>query len=85
MCIRDRILFDANIADEFHRAELFGAEILELCVEVGGTITGEHGVGLHKMGSLVAEHGNDAIDLMRSVKQALDPKHILNPGKIFHL
>ncbi|WP_373422846.1 FAD-binding oxidoreductase [Escherichia coli] len=50
-----------------------------------GTCTGEHGVGLHKMDFLIAEHGNDAIDLMRSIKQALDPKHVLNPGKIFHL
>jgi glycolate oxidase len=49
------ILFDANIADEFHRAELFGAEILELCVEVGGTITGEHGVGIEKINSMCVQ------------------------------
>lgn len=59
--------------------------IVARAIAMDGTCTGEHGVGLHKMDFLIAEHGNDAIDLMRSVKQALDPKHILNPGKIFHL
>src|SRR5690606_25535893 len=49
------ILFDANIADEFHRAELFGAEILEMCVAVGGTITGEHGVGLEKINQMCVQ------------------------------
>jgi len=63
------------------------AQVVEIprAIAMDGTCTGEHGVGLHKMDFLIAEHGNDAIDLMRSIKQALDPKHILNPGKIFHL
>jgi D-lactate dehydrogenase (cytochrome) len=71
--------------DEVARAKAFVSRLAERAMAMDGTCTGEHGVGLHKMDFLVAEHGNDAIDLMRSVKQALDPKHILNPGKIFHL
>jgi D-lactate dehydrogenase (cytochrome) len=52
---------------------------------MGGTCTGEHGVGLHKMDFLVTEAGAGAIDMMRTIKRALDPKNILNPGKIFAL
>jgi D-lactate dehydrogenase (cytochrome) len=50
-----------------------------------GTCTGEHGVGLHKMGFLVEEHGEDAVDLMRRIKRAYDPLNILNPGKVVSL
>jgi D-lactate dehydrogenase (cytochrome) len=50
-----------------------------------GTCSGEHGVGLHKIGFLVSEAGAGAIEMMRSVKRALDPKNIMNPGKIFAL
>jgi D-lactate dehydrogenase (cytochrome) len=50
-----------------------------------GTCSGEHGIGLHKMGFLVSEAGEGAVDLMRTIKQALDPKNIMNPGKIFEM
>jgi D-lactate dehydrogenase (cytochrome) len=50
-----------------------------------GTCTGEHGVGLHKMGFLVTEAGDGAVNMMRTIKRALDPKNIMNPGKIFTL
>ena len=60
----------------------FGAEILELSVALGGTITGEHGVGQKKMKYLEAEHGPEALDLMRALKRAVDPQNIMNPGKI---
>jgi len=77
------ILFDANKADELERAEKFGADILRLCVEVGGVLTGEHGVGVEKrdlMGEMFSE-----IDLMQQqrLKCAFDPGQFLNPGKVF--
>ncbi|WP_439892066.1 FAD-binding oxidoreductase [Ralstonia sp. 25C] len=79
------LLIDPNKPEELEEAERINQRIVSRAIAMDGTCTGEHGVGLHKMDFLIAEHGNDAIDLMRSVKQALDPKHILNPGKIFHL
>jgi glycolate oxidase len=75
------ILFDGNNADEFHRAELFGEEILELCVEVGGTITGEHGVGLEKINSMCVQFSREELDAFFAVKRAFDPPHLLNPTK----
>ncbi|EJL91795.1 FAD/FMN-dependent dehydrogenase [Herbaspirillum sp. CF444] len=75
------ILFDANLADEFHRAELFGAEILELCVAVGGTITGEHGVGIEKINSMCVQFSPDEREAFFKVKRAFDPAFLLNPDK----
>ncbi len=75
------ILFDANVPGEFHRAELFGAEILELCVEVGGTITGEHGVGIEKINSMCVQFSPEEREAFFGVKRAFDPAFLLNPDK----
>ncbi|MDB5797770.1 MAG: glycolate oxidase subunit GlcD [Paucimonas sp.] len=75
------ILFDANQPDELHRAELFGAEILELCVEVGGTITGEHGVGIEKINSMCVQFSPDEREVFFAVKRAFDAAFLLNPDK----
>lgn len=75
------ILFDASKADEFHKAELFGAEILELCVEFGGTVTGEHGVGLEKINSMCVQFSPQERISFFAVKRAFDPAGLLNPGK----
>jgi glycolate oxidase len=77
------ILYDANNPGELENAEAFGAEILRLCVEVGGVLTGEHGVGVEKrdlMGTMFSE-----VDLAQQqrVKCAFDPDSLLNPGKMF--
>jgi glycolate oxidase len=77
------ILYDANEADELDRAERFGAEILKLCVEVGGVLTGEHGVGVEKrdlMGTMFTEAD---LKQQQRVKCAFDPQALLNPGKVF--
>lgn len=75
------ILFDANKEGEFHRAELFGAEILALCVEVGGTITGEHGVGIEKINSMCVQFSPREIEAFIAVKRAFDTAFLLNPDK----
>ena len=75
------ILFDGNIEDEFHRAELFGAEILALCVAVGGTITGEHGVGIEKINSMCLQFSAQEIEAFFAVKRAFDTAFLLNPDK----
>ncbi|WP_317203739.1 FAD-linked oxidase C-terminal domain-containing protein [Janthinobacterium sp.] len=75
------ILFDGNREGEFLRAELFGAEILELCVEVGGTITGEHGVGIEKIDSMCAQFSAAEIAAFIGVKRAFDGAFLLNPNK----
>jgi glycolate oxidase len=75
------ILFDASQPEEFHKAELFGAEILELCVEFGGTVTGEHGVGLEKINSMCVQFSPEERISFFAVKRAFDPVGLLNPGK----
>jgi len=75
------ILFDAGKADELERAERLGAEILELCVAVGGTVTGEHGVGVEKLGPMCMQFNAEELSVFHAVKRAFDPDALLNPGK----
>ena len=75
------ILFDANTPGEFERAEAFGADILELCVEVGGTITGEHGVGIEKINSMCVQYSPQEREAFFAVKRAFDTAFLLNPDK----
>ena len=76
------ILFDANDADQLHRCELFGAEILETSVAMGGTVTGEHGVGVEKLNSMCVQFSAAENEQMFGVKRAFDPLGLLNPGKV---
>jgi D-lactate dehydrogenase (cytochrome) len=78
-------LIDADNATEVAEAERLNDEIVRLALAMDGTCTGEHGVGLHKIGFLEEEAGDDALDLMRRIKRALDPDDIMNPGKIFRV
>ncbi len=75
------VLFDANDPDQLQRAEDFGAEILELCIALGGTITGEHGVGVEKLDQMCVQFAPDELALFHGVKRAFDPKTLLNPDK----
>ena len=75
------ILFDANDPDQLHRTEQFAGEVLEKCVEVGGTITGEHGVGVEKINQMCVQFGAPELELFHAVKGAFDPRGLLNPGK----
>jgi len=77
------ILIDPDKPDEIDEAERLNHRIVQRAIRMDGTCTGEHGVGLHKMGFLVEEHGADTIDTMRAIKHALDPHNLMNPGKIF--
>ena len=74
------ITFDPNSADERQRAEVAADRIAHIAIGMGGTCTGEHGIGIHKLDALKAEHG-EAVDVMRTLKKALDPNNIMNPGK----
>ncbi len=76
------ILFDANIPDEVERAEKFGAAILELCVEVGGTVTGEHGVGIEKINQMCVQFSRQELDFFLALKKGFDPHGLLNPEKV---
>jgi glycolate oxidase len=75
------ILFDANQPGEWERADRFGADILELCVELGGTVTGEHGVGIEKINSMCVQFSPAERAAFFALKHAFDPPGLLNPGK----
>jgi len=76
------ILFDANNLDELRRCELFGADILETSVQMGGTVTGEHGVGVEKLNSMCTQFTTEENTQMLALKAAFDPAGLLNPGKV---
>jgi glycolate oxidase len=76
------ILFDASDPSQLHRAEAFGADILETSVAFGGTITGEHGVGVEKIGSMCVQFSAQELTQMQRLKGAFDPMGLLNPGKV---
>ena len=76
------ILFDANDPDQLHRCELFGADILETSVAMGGTVTGEHGVGVEKLNSMCVQFSATENEQMFGIKRAFDPRGLLNPGKV---
>src|SRR5471030_1926782 len=75
------ILFNGNDLDEWHRAEAFGSDILETCVELGGTVTGEHGVGIEKINSMCVQFSPEERDTFHAIKRAFDPPGLLNPDK----
>jgi len=75
------ILYDANVPGELEKTEQFAAEILELCIEVGGTITGEHGVGVEKINQMCSQFDPAELAQFHAVKAAFDPEGLLNPGK----
>jgi len=75
------ILYDANRAGEMQRVEELGEKILQLCVDVGGTITGEHGVGIEKINGMCAQFNDSEIVQFHALKRAFDEHGLLNPGK----
>jgi glycolate oxidase len=79
------IMYDANDPESLHKAESFGADILRLCVEVGGCLTGEHGVGVEKRDLMSVQFTETELDQQRRLKSAFDPKWLLNPSKVFPL
>ena len=79
------IMFDANDPDSFDRAERLGADILLLCVEVGGCLSGEHGVGIEKRDLMTAQFTPGELDIQRGIKTAFDADWLLNPAKVFPL
>jgi D-lactate dehydrogenase (cytochrome) len=76
------MMIDADDEQEWHQAEDINNRLVLRAIQMDGTCTGEHGVGIHKMGFLKAEHGEVALQLMRNIKHAYDPNNIFNPGKI---
>ncbi|SNS19492.1 FAD-linked oxidase C-terminal domain-containing protein [Tropicimonas sediminicola] len=79
------ILYDANKPGDLELCERFGAEILKLCVEVGGCLTGEHGVGIEKRDLMVHQYGAEDLEIQMAVKDVFDPHWLLNPAKVFPL
>ncbi len=75
------VLYDGNVPGEFERTEELGGRILELCVEVGGTVTGEHGVGMEKINQMCVQFNTPALNQFRALKHSFDPQGLLNPGK----
>ena len=78
-------LIDPELPQEREIAEVLNHKLVSRALQLEGTCTGEHGVGLHKMDFLLTEAGVGAVDMMRTIKRALDPKNIMNPGKIFSM
>jgi len=76
-------LINPDVPEEREIAEALNYKLVSRALSLGGTCTGEHGIGLHKMDFLVTEAGEGAVNMMRTLKQALDPHNIMNPGKIF--
>jgi glycolate oxidase len=76
------ILFDARRAGDLERAQMAGFDILDYCISVGGSITGEHGIGMEKMELIGHQYSAESLDLMRRIKQMFDPLGMLNPGKM---
>jgi glycolate oxidase len=79
------ILFDANKPGDLEKCEAFGAEILKLCVEVGGCLTGEHGVGIEKRDLMISQYTEQDLEIQMAVKDVFDPSWLLNPAKVFPL
>ncbi len=79
------ILFDANKPGDLERCEAFGAAILKLCVEVGGCLTGEHGVGIEKRDLMIDQYAPEDLEIQMAVKDVFDPGWLLNPAKVFPL
>ena len=79
------ILYDANVPDELDKAEAFGSDILRLCVEVGGCLTGEHGVGLEKRDLLTVQFSPPDLAVPMRLKTVFAPGWLLNPAKVFPL
>ena len=76
------ILYDGKVPGALHRAELLAAEIIELCIRFGGSITGEHGVGMEKRSFLPQMYGPNDMESMFQVRREIDPRNISNPGKM---
>jgi len=79
------ILYDANKPGDLEKCEAFGADILKLCVEVGGCLTGEHGVGIEKRELMDSQFNKVDLEAQMNVKDVFDPAWLLNPAKVFPL
>ncbi len=77
------VLYDSNREGDLQKAEALGAEILKLCVEVGGVLSGEHGIGLEKRDLMPCMFNDADLDAQEHIKAAFDPRQLLNPGKVF--